>query len=155
MVGRRPTPTAYKITRGIPGRRPLPENEPKPEIGLPNIPEFLNEIALKIWMEEGPGLIKAGLLSKIDGTAFAAYCMSKSEWIIMINFVAEVEKPGERKLVKGTLIKRRDDAERRMHRWAVELGITPSSRSRVKAMPLAEPESEGTDYLAWSNGNQN
>ena len=33
--GRKPLPTKIKLLRGNPGRRPLNENEPEPEVRLP------------------------------------------------------------------------------------------------------------------------
>ena len=39
--GRKPKPTALKVLEGNPGKRPLNENEPKPERKAPECPSWL------------------------------------------------------------------------------------------------------------------
>jgi len=48
MAGRRPKPRALKLITGNPGRRPIPDDEPEPELGRPAEP------TLNLW--DGAGL---------------------------------------------------------------------------------------------------
>jgi len=76
-TGRPPKPTALKILEGNPGCRPLNENEPKPEIGMPEKPEWLkDDRALKLWEDLSGFLLPLGLLTKIDGIMFGMLCQS-------------------------------------------------------------------------------
>ena len=43
--GRKPKPTALKVLEGNPGKRPLNENEPKPENKAPRCPSWLEQEA--------------------------------------------------------------------------------------------------------------
>src|SRR5689334_3828108 len=47
--GPAPKPTAIKKIQGNPGKRPLNENEPQLEPGIPECPDYLDEIARKEW----------------------------------------------------------------------------------------------------------
>ena len=49
MRGRRPKPTRLKQLTGNPGKRPLNENEPKPEPNIPECPPELGPLAQREW----------------------------------------------------------------------------------------------------------
>ena len=51
--GRKPQPTALKVLKGNPGRRPLNEDEPKPEVLLPRPPAHLSPVARREWRRAG------------------------------------------------------------------------------------------------------
>lgn len=80
MMGRPNKPTALKTLEGNPGKRPLNENEPKPEPGLPDPPPSLCDIALAEWNERGPGLARIGVITEVDAAIFAAYCQAFADW---------------------------------------------------------------------------
>ena len=54
MSGRHPKSTKLKMITGNPGGRPLNENEPQPEIGIPEIPDWIKEFprAVENWEHE-------------------------------------------------------------------------------------------------------
>src|SRR4051812_44355226 len=81
MVGRKPTPTALRILRGNPGKRPINRNEPQMDIGTPSCPKDLLPDAKKEWRRIVPVLRQLGILTKLDGSALAAYCQSKARWL--------------------------------------------------------------------------
>lgn len=153
MAGRKPIPTALKILRGNPGRRPLPKDEPQIPAGIPEAPKHLTGKAKKEWHRIVPELHKAGLLTKVDGTALAAYCDCFAQWA---EASRQLKKTGL--LVKGSLgepvinplWKISNAAMERMKQFLVEFGMTPSSRSRVKSASIPEPEEEGADYFSWA-----
>src|SRR5688500_3709433 len=79
MTGRKMMPTALKVLKGNPGKRRLPENEPKPA-GVATMPQFLKGRPAAIWREYSPELIRLGLLTSVDGHMFAIWCGLAAEF---------------------------------------------------------------------------
>jgi P27 family predicted phage terminase small subunit len=157
--GRKPKPTRLKLLQGIPGHRPLPENEAQIAPGMPDPPKHLGAKAKKEWKRITPELYRAGLLTKIDGPALASYCDAYAQWVESSD---KLKKTGM--LARGAkgdpvinpYLKISNAAQERMKQLLVEFGMTPSSRSRVKAVPLPGPdEDEGIDYFGWTEESRN
>ncbi|MBF4014832.1 phage terminase small subunit P27 family [Burkholderia pseudomallei] len=133
MPGRRPTPTALKLVRGNPGKRPLQRNEPRPSLNV-TMPDWLSPDAAKHWPAIAEQLHQVGLLTAIDVTALGLYCEAFARW-----------KDANARIVKyGTVIKSpngypiqspylaiANKAHEQMTKLLAEFGMTPSSRSRV------------------------
>jgi P27 family predicted phage terminase small subunit len=143
MRGRRPKPTALKIRDGNPGGRPLNLHEPKPRRAIPTCPAHLSPTAKAEWKRLAHELDALGILSNLDRAALAAYCQAYGRWV-----------EAERKLKETpTLLKTPSGyvqpspylaiANRQlelMHKFMSELGLSPSSRSRVAASPRLGPK---------------
>lgn len=71
-------PTALKIIEGNRGRRPLPENEPRPRPIAPSVPAAIDAGAKRTWACLAPILERIGLLTEIDGPALMAICQAQS-----------------------------------------------------------------------------
>ena len=143
--GPKPKPTELKVLEGNPGKRPLPENEPKPAPLMPDPPEWIDEEAKKFWEKYAPKLNKLGLLTEIDGPAFTATAESWAEWV---NYKKDIKKNGiknisdsgyEQQRVEVILAKKALD---NVKSFLAEFGMTPSSRSRID---LKLPGDEGED----------
>ncbi|RJQ29204.1 phage terminase small subunit P27 family [Candidatus Parcubacteria bacterium] len=148
MPGRKPIPTNMKLLKGNPGKRALNENEPKPEIEIPDPPRFLTGYALEEWHEITPILYRLGLVSKPDRAALAAYCQAFQRW-------AEAEEQltgldGRQNLLtqdtsgnirKSPLVNIAHEAMDQMRRFLVEFGMTPSSRAKAVARKPNENKS--------------
>lgn len=138
MVGRKPKPTALKMLAGNPGKRPLNDREAKPAQGMPRCPNHLDGEARREWHRIRKDLYKAGLLYKIDRAALAAYCQAYSTWVAACQLVAsegltyESEKGNTLQHPGVSIMLRAQDT---MLKICSEFGMTPSSRSRVKADP--------------------
>lgn len=78
MKGRNPKPTNLKLVLGNPGRRPLKEDEPKPD-GMAIKPKFLSTRASEIWDQYCPELTRIGILTSVDSHMFAAWCSLAEE----------------------------------------------------------------------------
>jgi len=80
--GRRPQPTALKVLRGNPGKRPLNADEPTPPPGAVEKPATLSTPAAAVWDRLAPGAIAMGTLTRVDATAFALLCELQAtlEW---------------------------------------------------------------------------
>ena len=133
-AGRRPIPTALKLLRGNPGKRPLNDREPTPRAKLPNAPDYLSDVAKKEWRRTGRRLAALGLVTEIDGTALAAYCVAFARWVEAeekIQLFGTVIKVGN-SLQVSPYLSVANKAMFQMCRLLGDFGMTPSSRSRVK-----------------------
>ncbi len=79
--GPRPQPTALRVLRGNPGKRPLNADEPKPaSIASIAPPVWLDPTAAEAWRELAPRLQKLGLLTELDQQRFSMLCIHWSRW---------------------------------------------------------------------------
>jgi P27 family predicted phage terminase small subunit len=133
--GRKKTPTVLHIARGNPGKRPLNDLEPTPEVSIPDCPDHLDELAKKEWDWIATALEKEGLLTYIDKAALAMYCQSYARWSR-----AEQEIQNGAYFVKGAaggpvtnpwlaIANRSMD---QCHRLLREFGLSPTSRASLK-----------------------
>ena len=142
-------PTRLKELEGNPGKRALPKNEPKPELGAPEMPAWLPEDAKAEWKRVAPELSRLGLLARIDGSSLAAYCEAFSRWKqaveLMgregITFVTAGGYAAQHPAV-GIANKAKVD----MLRFGREFGLTPSSRGRMN-LPGEKPEEDPMEKL--------
>lgn len=142
MRGRKPTPTALKVLRGNPGKRPLNKDEPVPPKGMPKMPAWLSSAAKKFWKGSAKEFYKAGLLTKFDVVAFAAMCeqlgtIEQCNKMLAEHGMTMIGQSGFPVKHPAVSIKREYVALLRS--FASEFGLTPSSRSRVK---IAREEGE-------------
>ena len=70
-VGRKPIPTADKLARGNPGKRPVNQREPKPRPGLPRCPAHVTGEARREWHRMGKQLEKEGRIALVYRACFA------------------------------------------------------------------------------------
>jgi len=141
MRGRKPRPTIIKILEGEPNKDRINLNEPK-AFGTPHCPSYLTPEAKAEWHRICPILKEMGLLAKSDRALIANYCQAYARMVKYEKLIAE----------KGELYKTQHgnittspaywvlNKEREMvHKFAVELGLTPSARSRIS---VSAPESD-------------
>ena len=87
-----------------------------------------------------------GVLANQDLHALEAYCSSYGEWRLakgQLRKYGMVHKGKDGAMVVSPYVKIAEDAKKQMRAWMNELGITPSSRSRVKVekkAPVSDPE---------------
>ena len=143
MRGRPPKPTAIKELEGNPWKRPLNDAEPKYESRVLQVPKHLDDEARKEWHRVIKELASVGLIAKVDRAALAAYCVAWSRWV-----KAEKELEYEDLVLtteKGysypnPLLGIANTALATMRTLMVEVGMTPSSRTKVKAEKPDEPD---------------
>lgn len=140
-------PTALKVVRGNPGKRPLPENEPTPK-GEAVAPDWLSLQAAAHWPAVADQLERAGVLTSMDAHALAMYCEAFARWQDANALIAKtgLVVPGQ----KGTLTQNpavhiANAAFDQMRKMLIEFGMTPSSRSRV----IKAPTDEADQYAAF------
>ena len=151
--GRKPTPTALKVLRGNPGHRPLNQDEPEPDVYsvIPSPPEWagLSEKATELWNDVAMVLVKMRVFTEADRFLLFRYCDLWDSWLKSRdeckrfghdNIYTEPDpaNPGEMR-IKHTQphawSSRYVQICKMMQSIESELGLSPSSRSQVKAGP--------------------
>ena len=128
MTGRKPKATALKLLAGNPGCRPLNMNEPKPELldGIPQCPKWLKRDAKREFLAQITYFCNNRVLGKNELSMLASYCYLQGEFI--------KEAKAGRSMTAALIAQ--------MRGLAAELGIGPSSRSRIKAGNVEEKDEE-------------
>lgn len=134
MAGRKPKPTALKQLNGNPGKRPLNRKEPKFS-GTPTCPKHLDKAARAEWKRVSDELSATGLLTTVDRAALAAYCAAWSRWVDaetnIQKFGTVIKSPKSGFPIQNPYVGIANTALDQMRKFAVEFGMTPSSRSRI------------------------
>ena len=141
MPGPTPLPTEIKLLRGTYRLDREPKNPARPPRGTPRPPEWLGPVALELWRELAPLLVKMRVLTKADRQALALLCDALAEYRAAR---AVVEAEGATFTVRtdsGKVVRARPevaiaaDAHRRARLMLAEFGLTPAGRRRVEAIP--------------------
>lgn len=134
--GRKKRPTIFHVLNGT--DRPCRRNEEEPQPDIPDIlqdpPDFLSESAKKEWYSMGNILHNAGLLTELDYSAFKKYCIAEG------HIVDAAVEMGDKFTVfgaKGTVVQNPlmaiiNKSMEISHRFLIEYGMTPSSRTKIK-----------------------
>ena len=150
LRGPAPQPTQLKIMRGNPGRRPLNEREPRPEMGVPSCPRWLDKDARAEWRRVVPQLDKMGLIGKIDRNALALYCDAWSQFLSIRRILKE---KGFSYILSSGYVQQRPEVaayhklQMMLRNWCHEFGMTPSARSRMIVNGKEEEEDPFDAYL--------
>lgn len=138
MKGRKPKPVALKLlegdtTHGTGVQNPYAPTAPDGEV---ECPKWLTGDAKKEWNRLVGSLIAMNVLKPADLQTFAAYCQSYANWK---EAETQIKKHGSIQLTADGLMRKSPYVEisnkslDQMHKFAAELGLTPSSRSRIIA----------------------
>lgn len=140
--GRKPQPTALKLVTGA-GKRPVNDAEPKaPTLVDCDPPDYLGPVAKDEWRRVIRSLIDSKVAGEWDLSALAAYCAAYADFVILQKNIQTLQKNNEMaayitKTQSGNYIfnpvfAARNAAAKLMKDFAVEFGMTPSARSRIK-----------------------
>jgi len=157
--GRKPLPSHLKLVKGNPGRRPLNENEPLPDLSIPTPPAHLSDEAKVEWGRVVEQLFRLGLISEIDRAAFAAYCQAYGRWIQAERAIAKMAEKDllthalmirttNGNAIQNPLVGTANVAMMEMMRFASEFGMTPSARSRIDVGSIGNQAPEAKTGLA-------
>jgi P27 family predicted phage terminase small subunit len=137
-----PKTDEQEILEGNPSKRPLRGKSPQPNKGTPNCPSWLSLEAKREWKRIIPELSRLGLLSKLDRNILAGYCISYALWQRSQEYLFKqgtVYVTTNGKLQPRPEIAVAKEAGEMMNDFAAELGLTPSSRARMR---LPDPNKE-------------
>lgn len=138
--GPKPKPTKLKLVQGNPGKRPISENEPKPEVvNSPKAPRWLGGIAAAEWRRMVPLLEKLGLLTTIDLQMFASYCSAWGVYRENYAFIRKngytfivIDKEGNELTKRYPQVKIAEEYLRICKTLGENFGLTPSARTRIQ-----------------------
>jgi phage terminase small subunit len=119
MPGPPPKPTALKILAGNPGKRRLNDQEPQPEAKCVP-PAWLPPDVREEWKRQAPALERLGLLTEIDGEAFAMLC------------TLSVSLQNEANSEDGANVSKLLFLSKELRGLWSRFGMTPADRARVK-----------------------
>ena len=141
--GTRPKPAAQRLREGNPGRRPIDENQPEGDGNRPPKPPHITGKAAKTWKWLCDVLDDLGLLASTDVAIIALYC---DTWTEYVEARKNVNKYGPILFSKkdnmpfsSPYLNQEAMFKKQLERYLTELGLSPSSRSRVSAVPKAAP----------------
>lgn len=146
--GPSPKPTNLKLLNGNPGKRPLPENEPKPRpvVEMPKPPTWMNTNGKKMWKRLAPELERLGLITVIDIESFTAACQSYGTWVECERYLKKhghtyeyINKFGAVNEVERPEVKIGRKALDHFRSFMSEFGLSPASRTRIQ---VSAPENE-------------
>ena len=136
MRGPKPQPTRLKMLRGNPGKRRLNTREPKIQPTVPTPPAWLSAEARTKWDEIAAALSQVGILTHVDSDILTMYAVTWVEWkratlAILDHGLTMTTLKGEERTSPHVLI--RNKSLMQLRALAGELGMSPSSRSRVQS----------------------
>ena len=142
MAGRRPKPTKLKLLQGNLGKRPLNQNEPEPERGIPEMPGWLKKfpIAVSEWKRESKELDDMGILTMADSSVLAMRCYLASQ--IQAEALELEKERGKYAQIKNLITEHRQIGSL--------LGLDPSSRSKLKT-EIKKPKSKVESFMGRKN----
>jgi P27 family predicted phage terminase small subunit len=149
--GRKPTATVVKLITGNPGHRPLNAREAKPRVVIPDPPEMLNEEALKEWNRVTVLLADVGLIVKLDRAVIAGYCMAWARWVecekMLVTTGLIVKAPNGYPMYSPYL-SASNKALDQVRQFSEQIGLSGSSRSRIKATEPDDDEDPAEAFLS-------
>lgn len=143
MRGRKPKPTHLKAITGNPGKRPLNHHEPRPDPMTPECPIPLPDHAKAEWTRLCAELGKLRILTSLDQTALANYCVAYGIWRDAIAGLAEfgtVVKSPQGFPIQSPWLSIANRQTEIMLRISSEFGFTPASWSRIRTPGKDEPD---------------
>jgi P27 family predicted phage terminase small subunit len=145
MRGRKPDPTALKILKNNPGRRPLNTREPKhPGLDAAVPPQLTHPEAIAEWSRIVETLGR-GHVTMVDRGTLIAYCAKWAQWLDLETEAAQhaylLRAPKTGTPMQNPALQMANKLLMTWLRLAVELGITPSSRARIVLADLTPGDS--------------
>lgn len=130
--GPKPLPTALRLAKGTPSHHR--QNDAEPELPPPNDrtpPPTLAGLGLVEWHLNIDALIDKGVLTQADMIAFRQYCTVVTEVDELERKLATMRGLADRKLKWSKYLQ---TLRNRLGQQQAAIGLTPSSRSGVKAV---------------------
>ena len=155
MRGRPPKPTALKLIDGEVNKKRINQNEPQPQkTELPKPPVWMHPTAKSEWKRVGEELCKLGIVTEIDIAILVGYCTA---WAKFVEAEKAIKKDG---FLDGRIYKAShgngstapydwisNKAQEQMLKYAAELGIGASSRSRIRAIKGGNQPDDGAGLI--------
>ena len=139
-----PQPTALRLLRGNPGKRPLPQQAVKPTPGA-DCPKILSPAARAEWKRLQPELLRLGLLTQIDRAVLAAYCEAWSDFLWAVNRIRQsgrLTTAGNGTLIPHPAVQIKRASMKLIKDLSAEFGFSPAALARID---LVAPDGDADD----------
>lgn len=158
--GRKPKPTAVKERSGALRKNPQRRNEyePRPTLGAPRKPSMVaaDPIASNEWDSLCEWLDDMGILAKADRSLMIHYVTTYSEWrkyfVIVRDYGVSVPT-ATGGVTTSPETHQYNKLSDRLLKLLVELGLTPSARSRLKATDVKDDDDPFASLVSRLSGN--
>lgn len=156
--GPKPQPRALRLLQGGHPER-VNQNEPiPPATDLPACPEWIKGYAREEWDRLAQDLYGMGVLTGVDTTMLAAYCMAYSRWRnaeeVLDQMAAQdgvtrgiLVRTKEGNAIQNPVVGAANTARREMARLAAEFGLSPSSRTLLDSGKRGESDPVSKRYF--------
>ncbi len=145
----RPTPTALKVARGNPGKRPLNDSEPKPSTAsVTRSPAGLSPQARKRWKQIAKHLDDSRILTVLDTDALRLYCDAYARYLEADKYLRKDGMVIETRHTKkaNPYVAILNTAADQMLKIMREFGMTPSARTGLEVLPPKAPDDEFDEF---------
>ena len=136
--GARPLPTRLKMVRGTLRNGRTTGHEPVLPVEIPRCPAHLGREAKREWKRVSQELAGYGLLTRIDRAALALYCEAWGRWVeaegALRKYGAMIKAPSGFPM-QSPYLAMANKAMEQIRAMLTEFGMSPSSRTRVHAVP--------------------
>jgi P27 family predicted phage terminase small subunit len=150
MAGRKPLPTHLKLIKGTARPHRLNAEEPKPTVTIPEAPDNLDERAKAKFRSAAELLARHGIMTELDVGALARYSVVWCRWIdaeAEVKRRSPVVKTEGGNIIQNPFLAIANKCLFQMAQIESEFGMTPSSRSRIRATVMPEMRDPFEDYL--------
>jgi P27 family predicted phage terminase small subunit len=136
--GARPLPTKLKVVRSTLRNGRANAHEPALPVEIPRCPAHLGAEAKREWKRISVDLAGCGLLTRIDRAALALYCEAWGRWVdaekALRTYGVMVKAPSGFPM-QSPYLAIANKAMEQIRALLSEFGMSPSSRTRVHAIP--------------------
>jgi len=148
-------PTSVKMLKGTLKKCRTNPNEPFPDatVAMPTDPEILDEVGMNEYRHKAKAMAKLGCFTEWDNTALCAYAALYSSWVKIEKTLAEegyVIESAKGLPIRHPLVGMRNATLALMNNYLVQFGLTPVSRSKVKA---DKGKGKNDEWAAFSTAN--
>ena len=150
MAGRKPVPTHLKLVKGTARPHRINHDEPRPAVTVPRAPAHLDDRARARFTEMAEMLARHGVMTELDASALARYAVVSCRWI---DAEAEVKRRGPvvktegGNAIQNPFLSIANKCLLQIAQIESEFGLTPSSRSRIRAAIPADAPDPFEKYL--------
>lgn len=151
-MGRKRVPSSLKLVTGTHDKGGNSQQDITAEPrriarGLPKPPKYLDEDAKEEWMEVVQDLYDCGILSTTDRMILANYCQAVSHWKGAELAFQEEKAMNPDGAYHSSLLGVANRTLSIVAKLCSDLGMTPSARSRIVALPREREEDPADKYL--------
>ena len=148
-------PTSIKKLKGTlqPCRTNFDEPFPEVKVAEPTNPEVLDEIGRKEYYHKAKAMAALGCFTEWDNSALCAYAALYSSWVKIEKTLAEegYTTVSQKNIpMRHPLVGMRNATLALMNNYLVQFGLTPVSRSKVKA---DKGKGKNDEWAAFSTAN--